>query len=54
VRIAIGKDQAAKLGTSRLMPGMPVETFIRTGERTLLSYLTKPLGDQMRRAFREK
>lgn len=54
VRIAIGQEQAASLGTTRLMPGMPVEVFIRTGERTLLSYLTKPLADQMHRAFREK
>lgn len=54
VRIAIGRDQSAKLGAAHLMPGMPVEVFIRTGERTLLSYLMKPLADQMHRAFREK
>jgi HlyD family secretion protein len=36
------------------MPGMPVEAFIRTDERTMLSYLFKPLTDQARRAFREK
>jgi HlyD family secretion protein len=38
----------------KLVPGMPVEAFIRTGERTMLSYLIKPLSDQARRAFREK
>jgi HlyD family secretion protein len=54
VRIAIGQEQMQKLGSTRLMPGMPVEVFIRTGERTLLSYLMKPLADQMHRAFREK
>ena len=54
VRIAIGGDQVEKLGGARLMPGMPVEVFIRTGERTLLSYLMKPISDQMHRAFREK
>jgi HlyD family secretion protein len=32
---------------------MPVETFIQTGERTVLSYLTKSLRDQIARAFRE-
>ena len=32
---------------------MPAEVFIRTGERTVLSYLTKPLNDQVRRAFKE-
>ena len=36
----------------RLIPGMPVEAFIQTGERTVLSYLTKPLTDQINRAFR--
>ena len=54
VRIAIPSPQMDKLGKARLMPGMPVEVFIRTGERTLLSYLMKPLADQMHRAFREK
>jgi HlyD family secretion protein len=34
--------------------GMPVEAFIQTEERTMLSYLLKPLTDQARRAFREK
>jgi HlyD family secretion protein len=31
---------------------MPAELFIGTGERSLLSYLTKPLRDQIARAFR--
>jgi HlyD family secretion protein len=33
---------------------MPIEAFIETGERTMLSYLAKPLRDQLMRAFREK
>lgn len=37
----------------RLLPGMPVEVFLSTGERTMLSYLAKPFVDQMERAFRE-
>lgn len=36
-----------------LVPGMPVEVFISTGDRTALSYLAKPITDQMTRAFRE-
>lgn len=40
-------------GRLALLPGMPVEVFIATGERTALSYLTKPFTDQMNRAFRE-
>ncbi|CAN7662286.1 transposase [Pararhizobium sp. LjRoot255] len=34
--------------------GMPVEVFIQTGERTALSYLVKPLADQIARAMREE
>jgi HlyD family secretion protein len=33
---------------------MPVETFIQTDERTVISYLLKPVHDQVTRAFREK
>jgi HlyD family secretion protein len=36
-----------------LIPGMPVEAFIRTGERSPLSFLTKPLTDYFAKAFRE-
>jgi HlyD family secretion protein len=54
VRITIPPAEMRKLGKARLLPGMPVEVFIPTSERTLLSYLMKPLADQMHRAFREK
>ncbi|RVU19104.1 HlyD family type I secretion periplasmic adaptor subunit [Methylobacterium oryzihabitans] len=54
VRLAIASGDLARLGSATLMPGMPVEAFIRTADRTVLSYLTKPLADQARRAFREK
>ncbi|KOF19751.1 secretion protein (HlyD family), partial [Ensifer adhaerens] len=43
-----------KLGSRKLMPGMPVEVFVQTDERTAISYLTKPFTDQMLRAFREE
>lgn len=36
-----------------LIPGMPVETFIQTDERTPLAYLIKPLADYFTKAFRE-
>ncbi|MDX3927020.1 MAG: HlyD family type I secretion periplasmic adaptor subunit [Shinella sp.] len=42
-----------KLGDRKLMPGMPVEVYVQTDERSALSYLTKPFTDQMMRAFRE-
>ncbi|WP_456720226.1 MULTISPECIES: hypothetical protein [unclassified Bradyrhizobium] len=54
VRIAIPPSALNKLATAHLLPGMLVEVFIRTSERTVLSYLMKPLADQVHRAFREK
>ena len=37
-----------------LMPGMPVEVYVRTGERSPLSYLAKPLADYFSRSLREE
>ena len=51
--VAIGVPET-EIGGLRLVPGMPAEVFIKTGERTLASYLLKPLTDQMQRAFRER
>ena len=52
-RITLSMGELARLGEAALLPGMPVEAFIRTGERTVLSYLTKSLRDQLAMAFRE-
>ena len=46
-------DELDKLGDEVLLPGMPVEAFIKTGDRSPLDYLTKPLTDYFARAFRE-
>jgi HlyD family secretion protein len=54
VRISMTADEIKRLGDVKLTPGMPVEAFIQTGERTMLSYLVKPLHDQLMRSFREK
>ena len=54
IRIALSAGEVARLGDVRLVPGMPVEAFVRTGERTVISYLMKPLSDQFARAFRER
>ena len=54
VRITIADGEIDRLNGLKLVPGMPVEAFIRTDERTMLSYLLKPLTDQARRAFRER
>jgi HlyD family secretion protein len=54
IRVSMPPEEIARLGEVRLIPGMPVEAFVQTGERTLLSYLMKPLSDQLMRAFRER
>ena len=54
VRISMTAEEVARLGDVKLTPGMPVEAFIQTGERTMISYLVKPLHDQLMRSFREK
>jgi HlyD family secretion protein len=54
IRVSMPADEIARLGDVKLIPGMPVEAFVQTGDRTLLSYLIKPLSDQLMRAFREK
>lgn len=51
--VTIPPEQLAKLGDLALMPGMPVEVFVQTGERSPMTYLLKPLTDYFRRAFRE-
>lgn len=53
VVIAVGEAEFARLGSMRLVPGMPVETFIVTTERSIASYLLKPLTTQFHRAMRE-
>jgi len=51
--VTLDPDEVAKLGELALVPGMPVEVFIRTGERTPIAYLLKPFSDYLARAFRE-
>jgi HlyD family secretion protein len=53
-RIGIGEGEVAKLKGLKLVPGMPVEAFLETGSRPILSYLMKPLTDQMNRALRAR
>jgi HlyD family secretion protein len=54
IRVSMPPEEVARLGDVKLIPGMPVEAFVQTGDRTLMSYLVKPLRDQLMRAFREK
>ena len=54
IRVSMPREEIARLGDAKLIPGMPVEAFVQTGDRTMMSYLIKPLSDQLMRAFREK
>lgn len=52
--ITLNEGELARLPEgATLIPGMPVETFIRTAERTPLNYLTRPLMDYIARTFRD-
>jgi HlyD family secretion protein len=53
VRIDLPAAEIERLGKNKLVPGMPAEVFIQTNSRTALSYLVKPLEDQIVKAFRE-
>lgn len=55
-RVAVRVDPAelGKLGTLELVPGMPVEGYIGTNERSVASYLFRPIVQQFHRAFREE
>lgn len=52
LRVALAQSQVEKLGDKKLSPGMPAETYIQTGTRTAFAYVTKPISDQLERAFR--
>lgn len=54
VRLAIDDGELTRAGATNLLAGMPVEVQIRTSERTALSYLVKPLHDQIMKAFKER
>jgi membrane fusion protein, protease secretion system len=53
VRIRVGPDEAAKLGSLRLQPGMPTTVMVKTGERSLMVYLMQPLLRRATTAFTE-
>ena len=54
VRLRLEPGELDRLGGRALVPGMPAEVFIQTDRRTALSYLVKPLTDQIEKAFREE
>ncbi|NWA29802.1 HlyD family type I secretion periplasmic adaptor subunit [Pseudomonas gingeri] len=51
--IKIPRSELTQLQGLTLVPGMPVESMIQTGTRSIISYLLKPISDHAQRAFRE-
>lgn len=55
LELTVPPEELAKLGDEvELLPGMPVEAFLETGDRTVLRYVLKPFASQLSRAFREE
>ncbi len=52
--LTVPESELSKLGKKTLIPGMPAEVFVRTEYRSVLSYLVKPIGDQIAHALRER
>ncbi|MEM8749844.1 MAG: HlyD family type I secretion periplasmic adaptor subunit [Pseudomonadota bacterium] len=53
-RLSMDADANSASQQVQIFPGMPVETYIETGNRTFFEYLGKPLTDSFSRAFREE
>jgi len=53
-RVALTPEGIASLGSRKLQAGMPVQTVIRTGERTLLTYLLHPLVKRITASLKEE
>ena len=54
VRVTLPEEERRRLAGLQLVSGMPAEVFMQTGSRTMLSYLFKPITDQLQRAFVER
>lgn len=53
VDVSLSDEEMRRLGDLELIPGMPVEAFVQTGDRSILNFLIKPIMDQFVYAFRE-
>jgi protease secretion system membrane fusion protein len=53
VQVKVTPEGMKKLGDAQIRPGMPAAVVIKTGERTMLNYLIKPLFDRVDGAFKE-
>jgi HlyD family secretion protein len=54
VRVKLAAEEVRRLGNAQLMPGMPAEVLVQAGSRTMLSYVIKPLTEQLNRLLNER
>jgi HlyD family secretion protein len=54
VKVSIPGNERRRLGSLQLVSGMPAEVFLQAGSRTMMSYLLKPITDQLQRTFSER
>src|SRR3546814_476906 len=53
-QIEVTPEGVDALSTNTIRPGMPASVLIRTGERTMLSYLLKPFLERLNKSFQEQ
>lgn len=53
IQISTSEEAIQRLGDKLILPGMPVDVVIKTGERTFASYLVKPIIDRLAISFKE-
>ena len=54
VQVKVTDKGLVMLGQNQIRPGMPASVVVKTGERTMLNYLIKPLLDRVDGAFKEQ
>ncbi len=53
-RLKMDQNLPPQISLEQIYPGMPVDAFIKTGDRTFLEYLVRPIRDSFAKAFREE
>jgi protease secretion system membrane fusion protein len=54
IKAKVAPEGMKMISNLQVRPGMPVELFVKTGERTLLNYLLKPILDHIKMAMTEE
>ncbi len=54
VKAKVAPEGMKQIASLQIRPGMPVEMFVKTGERTMMNYLLKPVLDHIKMAMTEE